>query len=130
MNNRALHPYYLQQMGIEPWVLRPKDRVARVKVMVVGGALDLNGRLLLNMFKSIALSLDDVNLLPVENTSTLDLCKQKILDVAPQVLLVMGQFNAVDSSHYHGIPLFVIDPSDKKSAYRDLLKAQQILVTC
>jgi hypothetical protein len=82
------------------------------------------------MLKSIGFSLDDVNLLPVENTSTLDFCKQKILDVAPQVLLVMGQFNEVDSSHYHGIPLFVIDSSDKKSAYRDLLKAQQILVTC
>ena len=138
MNNRALHPYYLQQMGIEPWLLRPKAPKARVKLMVMGVGLDCENRLLMNMLKSIDLSPEDVCLFPVDPSSTLDAYLEKIIQIAPWLLFVMGSVPAIDEVkvHYPGIPLIkshhpvdlVRNPADKKIAYRDLLEAQALLV--
>ncbi len=135
-------------MGIEPWLLRAKAPIARVKLMLMGEALDLNHRLLSHMLKSIGLSFDDVCILPVEPFNTPAECKHQILEISPQVLFAMGPMatqcllNAAEVTHqrydYHGIPLFVSDhpdyllrnPLKKKNAYRDLLAAQKLLTTC
>ena len=40
---QTLHPYYLQQMGIETWNIR-KPQTQTIKLMVIGEALEANGR--------------------------------------------------------------------------------------
>jgi len=144
---KTLHPYYLQQMGIESWVVR-KPHGQNVKLWVIGEALDINKQaqgLFNKMLSSIGLLPEDIRI-----KSTLsDHLLQEIRTNPPQLLLAMGndaiQFllnDAQDSSNlrgkihtYHNTPLIVsyhpIDllqhPIDKKQAYQDLLFIQQIL---
>lgn len=141
-----LHPYYLQQMGIETWLLR-KPITKSTKLMVVGEALDTKqaSSLFCKMLHSIGLTLDDVSL----KVRLSDDLIQQITINPPQLLLAVGdpaiRFLLNESlslsnlrcklHHYHGVPLVVSyhpndllqHPYDKKSAYQDLLYIQTIL---
>ncbi len=137
--SKTLHPYYLQQMGIETWLVR--HPVAQtIKLMIVGEALDVN-QLFSKMLNSIGLSSEDVCL---KSSLSPDL-PQEIKKNPPQLLLALGsavQFLLHQPLHtlrgkihdYNGIPLIVSyhptellqHPADKKYAYQDLLRVQQI----
>ena len=140
MNIQSLHPYYLQQMGIEPWLLRPRAPQPCVKLMVVGVGLERENRLLMNMLKSIDLSTQDACIFSVEPSGSLDACLKKIKEIAPLVLFAMGDIATIDEvkTHYprmlliksHPLVNLISDPVCKKKAYRDLLDAQQWLVAC
>ena len=140
MNIQSLHPYYLQQMGIEPWLLRSTAPKACVKLMVVGVGLERENRLLMNMLKSIDLSPQDTCIFSADPAGALDGCLKKIKEIAPLVLFVMGDIATIDAvkTHYPGIVLIkthhpndlIKHPAGKKKAYHDLLDAQQGLITC
>ncbi len=138
-----LHPYYLQQMGIETWTVR-KPTVKTVKLMVVADALDSSQAaksLLVKMLGSIGLALKDVS---IKTGLTSKLLAE--IDMNPPLLLLAagnaaGQFflkqpQITGTVHaYHNIPLVVSyhpadllqHPVNKKQAWQDLLCIQQML---
>ena len=145
--SKTLHPYYLQQMGIETWVVR-QPLTQSIKLMIIGDALDDDKQamsLFNKMLASIGLTSEDVSISGILS----DALKQKIITHPPQLLLAIG--NAAIKSlnkeiqplytlrskthHYHGVPLIVSyhpadllqHPADKKFAYQDLLRIQHIL---
>jgi len=145
--SKTLHPYYLQQMGIESWTVR-KPHVQNIKLWVIGEALDINkqARSLFNkMLGSIGLLPEDICL---KSTFTDSLIQELYIN-PPQLLLAIGnvaiKFLLNDAQQpnslrgkihtYQNTPLVVsyhpIDllqhPIDKKQAYQDLLFIQQIL---
>lgn len=140
MSKHSLHPYYLQQMGIESWLLRPKAPKARVKLMVMGVGLDGESRLLMNMLKSIDLSVEDVCVFSIEPVSTFDVYFDKIEQFTPCAFFLMGDVPEIDAvkTNYPGIPLIqsphpidlIQTPANKKQAYHDLLAAQRWLAAC
>ncbi len=146
-----LHPYYLQQMGIETWLMRqpvtfPEPQL--IKLMILGDALDTDNKaasLLNKMLSSIDLSPEEIC---IKSSLTDDLIQQ-ITTKCPQLLLALGntaiQFLLNDASplnelrsktHDYQGQAFVVSyhptdllqqPADKKYAYQDLLYIQKIL---
>lgn len=134
-----LHHYYLQQMGIEPWLTRQTAPQSNVKLMILAEDFPFEGKaanLLNKMLNSIGLSPEDISALPpnsdqsvpilvlgakpaqqlLHNTESLLSLRQKIYDFKGQQVLVS----------YH--PNDLLDhPKDKKNAYQDLLRVEQLL---
>ena len=145
---KTLHPYYLQQMGIETWVIR-KNKAQTMKLMVICDDLDTGG-LFSKMMNSIGLAVEDVCTKSCLSSTILE----EITLNPPQLLLALGDtaipsllnhsqpLNTLRSKlhDYHGTPLIfsyhpvhlLTNPIDKKNAYQDLLLVQQILTqsTC
>lgn len=142
----ALRHYYLHQLGIDPWVLRTMPvSSSRSKLMVIGSNfLGKAGVLVRNMLSSIGLSSDEYTI--IDETASL---ATAIDEHAPEVLLAFGEtvgcallhdlrpLSALRASTHeiHGIPLVVsYHPTDllghsldKKEAYQDVLRVQQLL---
>lgn len=126
--------YYLQTMGIEPWVMRRTESQALVMVVVDTPAFDANqNKLFYVMLRSVGLSEDDVSV--VDGL-------QHLNKIKPHVVLALGHAagqNVLNNSvtfddmrkqahSYENTPVIVTHhPSDllehpinKKEAYRDL----------
>ena len=134
-----LRHYYLQQMGIDPWVTRQTTSQSKVKLIILAEDFPFEGKaasLLNKMLNSIGLSPDDIGALPacsdqavpililgttsaqrlLNNAESLPSLRQKIHDFKGQQVLVS----------YH--PNDLLDhPEDKKNAYQDLLRVEQLL---
>lgn len=147
----SLHPYYLQQMGIETWSIRQpsiKPEQPAIKLMVICEAADTDKKtagLLDKMLKTIDLAPADICI----KSTLIDDIRQQISTKSPQLLLVLGRtatqflLNDVNplsklrskTHDYQGQPFVVsyhpIDliqhPVDKKYAYQDLLYIQKML---
>lgn len=139
--------YYLQQMGIETWIVRsgPGIKNSESVMMVVGIGVD-EYRLFNKMVASIGLS--DVNLYKMDGFNHDELTKQ-LRAVKPSLIFAAGcnagQFllNETQSldlmratpHDYQGVPVIVSyhpndllrNPLDKRKTYQDLLCAQVIL---
>jgi len=135
-----LQTYYLQTMGIEPWVLRKSESQALITVLLDEKICDVNQKkLFCAMFQSIVLPEEMLDVVYALNA---DGFKQHINKVKPQVIVALGHaagknlFNnhatlesmrkhvhAYEKTHvivtYHPLDLLQ-DPIDKKEAYRDL----------
>ena len=140
-----MQDYFLQLMGIERWLLRPSGRAIKKathasSLMVVGDPLQgdlLEGQvgvLFHAMLKSIGLTLEQVYV-----TMEGELLQHEMLRVKPRVILmcVLGtrkeSLNEIDDHmdscviSYH--PAYLLNhPLDKKQAYQDLLRVQQLLL--
>ncbi len=146
--SRSLHAYYLDQMGIETWVLRrssKSDTRQHFKLIVLAKPTDelkqedpfsgQCGALLKKMIKSIGLSPDDIEFMPLLSTGLPESLADKVSSGSPQAILVMGKNLALSNHHYQGVPLVVTyHPSDllmtpfyKKKAFQDLLLVRQFL---
>jgi hypothetical protein len=146
----SLRHYYLQQMGIDLWLMRNTsvdDQCHACKILVIAPELLSHSSLLTNMILSIGLSKEDVQTCAFSESS--DSLLQQIKQYHPQVLLVFGVdagrcfFNEYSSfemmrrqgHEFHGIPLVVsFHPRDvlqtpilKKQVYQDLLLVQRLL---
>lgn len=150
--SNTLHPYYLQQMGIETWLIRQpptKFESRPIKLMVICDVMDTDTKtigLLNKMLNSIDLLTEDICF----KFSWTDEILQQITSSPPQLLLVMDSaaikrlLNETTDSFttlrckmhdYQGLP-FVVSyhpadllkrPADKKYAYQDLLYIQKTL---
>ena len=145
--SKALHSYYLQQMGIENWIIR-KPEVVQTKLWVIGQDFDNNSlaRGLFNkMLSSIGLLVEDVCLKSCVSEQLL----QELNSCPPRVILALGNDPIRDLLNtnqplislrgqvhaVHEVPVVVsyspIDllkqPIDKKKSYQDLLFIQQLL---
>lgn len=118
-----LHAYYLQQMGIEPWILR--DKKPLLQGMVISDTLEGRSLVLLHaMLKSIGLLPHDVL---IGGLDLLDsVCARKplaVLSLGPCAGYLRGLEQDI-----HGIPLIVTHhpehllehPIDKREALNDL----------
>lgn len=145
--HNPLHPYYLQQMGIETWLLR-KPIAHNIKLMIVAEALDTNKQatgLLNKMLNSIGLSLNDVSIKSILTHQLI----QDITNNPPQLVLAIGSaaikfllnnsqpintlrgkihtcYNTSLIVSYHPAELLQ-HPSDKKNAWQDLVCIQEHL---
>ena len=142
--------YYLQQMGIETWVVRTRQGTKNLEaknsiMMVVGIGVD-EYRLFNKMVASIGLS--DVNLYKINGFNHAELIQQ-LGAVQPRLIFAAGcnagQFLLNDTQSldlmrtkphdYQGVPVIVSyhpndllrNPLDKRKTYQDLLLAQVIL---
>lgn len=137
-----LHPYYLQQMGIERWVLKTTPMgTFGLKLLVLGKLPDEDSRLFKKMLHSIGVSIEEITIVSVLDEQTV---LSSIQMNRPRALWVMGS-QAMQSlrlevvrgcvQYYHGLPLVVSDhptdlrctPIKKKQAYHDLLLLAQVL---
>lgn len=134
-----LHHYYLQQMGIEPWILRHKPLQSPIKLLVAAPTVPLEGKaatLLQNMLKSIGL-------LPTEWSifSENSLLNQPVLILGVQFAQALlnttkplVDLRGIPHTHqgrmffvtYHPSDLLQA-PEDKKRAYQDLLQIGHLL---
>lgn len=140
---KNLHHYYLQQMGIEPWLIRKLETTAipsKIKLVIRSEGLpfeDKAANLLNKMLTSIGLTSDEVDLKGndaisqstlilalgtaaaqnlLNSTASLSEMRCKIHDVQGQSVCVS----------YHPNDLLQ-QPKDKKNAYQDLLRVEQLL---
>ena len=146
---KALHPYYLQQMGIESWLIR-NPPVEPSMPWIIGESMETNPqaeKLLNNMLSSIGLNRDKFQL----QTTLSDQLLQDINAHPPLFILAMGDaavrflFNQDASTNhlrgtshaFHQIPLVVSyhpldllnNPANKKQAYQDLLRIQALCLS-
>ena len=136
-----MHAYYLQHMGIERWVLRPPriqiKKANHDSLMVIcnnqhGFFEGSSGVLFARMLQSIALLPEQVYL-----TMDGDQLNEEIARVKPRAILRCTSLRAGEVyvqetlvvTSYHPDHLLRC-PSDKKQAYRDLLRVQQLLTPC
>jgi hypothetical protein len=133
-----LHTYYLQQMGIETWVLR----TTTIQLMILGEPVNPGKpeQLLKNMLKSIDVGSQQMKFF---STTSIETLTQHLTRYSPQVFLAMGSASTdrdelrqyVD--RFHNKPLLVIEHpntlihnlTNKKTAYQDLLRVQTLLNT-
>jgi len=132
--------YYLQTMGIEPWVMRNTHSQVLMTVVVDASILDdKQSKLLYAMFRSIGLSEEMIDVVYDLNTDNL---KKHIQKIKPRIIIALGCTAGQNLLHtqstfdsmrrqrhtYDGTPLVVTyhpsdllqNPIDKKEAYRDL----------
>ena len=123
--------YYLQQMGITPWVLRQKV-VARLVIVAKTQGLSAE-RLLNKILQSVQLQANDVYIV--------DNLPENIKSINPKLILVLHEDVASlkqsrERMHPHqGIDVMVSyhpayllrNPQYKKKAYHDWLKVRQWL---
>lgn len=93
--------YYLQQLGIETWVLRPKTITKKhpIKLIVVGDAIensedkkDPTHFLLHNMLKSLDLAKNEVDIITLfETPSHKDFFYRQIALISPLLILGLGK---------------------------------------
>ena len=141
--SQNLHHYYLQQMGIEPWLIRkPNDTLHSSKIKLVicsdGQPLESKAISLLNkMLASIGLSSDEVDLegsgrhpqsaliLALGENSAQNLLNStaSFSEMRCKIHDIRGQSVCVS---YHPNDLLQ-QPKDKKHAYQDLLRIEQLL---
>ena len=130
-----MRDYYLQQMGIERWVSREKTKSQPLMVICeehnAGPFIGKIGMLFTQMLQSIGLLPEHAYI-----TALGAQLEQKIIRIKPRVILVYApsidhhhafasQDIPVLSSHH---PAHLLEyPADKKQAYHDLLRIQQLL---
>lgn len=147
---KSLHPYYLEQMGIETWVIR-KPTAQYTKPWILLDEQDSNAlKLFNNMLLSLEILLENVMVVSNLTEDTL----QKIQINPPLFILVLGQKAAKfllnidqtvndlrgDIHSYHAVPVLVSyhpsellkQPNHKKNAWKDLVLFNQKItqVTC
>jgi len=145
--SKALHSYYLQQMGIETWITR-KPVIQQTKLWVISKEFDahLKARSLFNkMLSSIGLLPDDFCMKSGVSEQLFDELKRS----PPKLMLAIDHkliysllntdqplMNLRSRIHIvHNVPVIVsyspIDllqhPIDKKRCYQDLLFVQKLL---
>lgn len=138
MSVRLLHHYYLQQMGIEPWIVRQKPQQSAIKLLVAAPVFPLEGKaaaLLQNMLKSIGLLPTDWQFFSENsdiNQPVLILgiaCAQLLLNTTKPLVALRGSVHTRQAGRflvtYHPNDLLQA-PADKKNAYQDLLQIQQL----
>ena len=134
-----LHHYYLQQMGIEPWIIRRRPSQAKIKLLILAENFPFAGKaasLFDNMLKSIGLLPSDIGILSecfdkntpilvfgvvsahnlLNSTEPLANLRQKIHTIQGQPVLVSFHPNEL-----------LQHPNDKKKAYQDLRQMEQLL---
>ena len=134
-----LHHYYLQQMGIEPWIIRRSSSQTKIKLLILAENFPFEGKvasLFNNMLKSIGLLPSDISILSecldknipifvfgavsahalLNNTEPLANLRQKLHTIQGQPVLV--SFHPNDLLQH---------PYDKKKAYQDLQQMEQLL---
>jgi hypothetical protein len=114
--------YYLQTMGIEPWVMRNSESQALVTVVLDTKISDVNQKkLFYAMFRSIGLSED---MLDVVHDLNADGIKQYINKTKPQVIIALGcRVDVCDKTPVvvmHHPSDLLQNPNNKKKAYYDL----------
>ncbi len=136
-----MRAYYLHHMGIERWVLRPPrvqiKKANHDSLMVIcnnqhGFFEGRAGVLFSRMLQSIGLLPEQVYL-----TTDGELLNEEIARVKPRAILrcISLREGEVDVQNtpvvtsYHPAHLLQY-PADKKQAYRDLLRVQQLLTPC
>ena len=138
-----LRHYYLQQMGIEPWLIRKFETTAissKIKLVIRSEGLpfeDKAANMLNKMLTSIGLSSDEVDLKGNDAISepTLILAlgtaaAQNLLNSTASLSEMRGKIHNIQGQSvcvsYHPNDL-LNQPKDKKNAYQDLRRVQQIL---
>lgn len=124
-----LQTYYLQTMGIEPWVMRHSESQAQVTVVLDAKFSDANQqKLFYAMFRSIGLSEDMLNI--VYDISS-DSFKLHVSKIQPQVIIALGCH--VEACHTTPV-ITMHHPSDllknpiiKKEAYAHLASVKAAL---
>ena len=114
--------YYLQTMGIEPWVMRHTESQALMTVVVDAEIRDVNQNKLFHaMFRSIGVSED---MLDVVYGLDADNFKKHIQKINPRVVIALGcKVEACDKTPVivmHHPSDLLQNPSDKKKAYAEL----------
>jgi hypothetical protein len=118
--------YYLQQLGVDPWVKRSVPILITSKDEINSKALSL----LENMLKSINLNLKTLRINKDINT-----LEQKILVLDPQFILILGSIEGIPMHQpctFHNRPCIATyhpmdllnKPKYKATAYSDLLKVE------
>ena len=129
--DRSLQNYYLQQMGIEPWVLRSRVSGCAL-VVIVDELFGDTHELFNNMLQSIRLTQNDIILTEKKDV---EICLKKF---QPLAILSLGIFDGGSrgvTQMLHGLPLIVTHhPSYllahcqcKKESYDDLCLVAGIL---
>lgn len=135
-----LRNYYLQQMGIEPWIVREKPLQSPIQLVVAAPMIPLEGQaaiLLQNMLKSIGLLpnhwfffAEDVDInkpllvLGIQSAHRLLNITQSLGDLRGSIHTHQGR-SVVVTYHPHDL---LQNPYDKKNAYQDLQQLQQVLL--
>jgi hypothetical protein len=157
MMDNALRAFYLDQLGIESWVFRPKRADASPVLIVLEVSEPApeqaqfswpegkEGQLLKRMMHSIGLTPEHVSLLyaPTDNTRLEALLSAR-LSLNPQCILLLGESNSLImqqqrlESSAQGITVIMgIHPKEllnhpikKRAAYSALLGLKQTLGRC
>lgn len=114
--------YYLQTMGIEPWVMRHVQSHILITAVVNAAIHDVHQKkLLYAMFRSIGVS---ENKLDVVDDLDADKLKRHIQKTKPRIIIALGcELEACDNTPMMSMPHLsdlLQNPHDKKEVYRDL----------
>lgn len=151
-----LRLYYLQQMGIDVWLLRnSEDFVSETTLMVIVEVVDdidetqqrKSENLLNRMINSIGVPKQSLSIFPFKKNSSQQTIVNQIKSIRPRLILALGDAvvdwfidqGAIftnDRYDYNGTvvvnshhPYHLLNNSrDKKNAYKDLLAINKLLV--
>ncbi len=129
-----LNLYYLNQMGIRPWIKRTEVLEDRVKLFVFSPSnLSIKATTLLNqMIKYIHLDSHELILIPVQDSGSLSHYKHQIDQKKPSAILVIG---IIPAQLNLNCPVVTCDspddllqhPAHKKKVFKELSYLNQII---
>lgn len=122
--------YYLQTMGIEPWVMRRTESPVLITVVMNAEIHDTSqNKLFYAMFRSIGVSKDMLDIICDINAEHL---KNHIHKTKPRVIIALGcKVEACDKTPVivmHHLSELLQNPSNKKKVYHDLGRVASCLM--
>ncbi len=128
--------YYLNQLGIRPWIKRTEVLEDRLKLFVFSPSnLSIKATILLNqMIKYIHLDSNELILIPIQDSASLSDYRHQIDQKNPLAVLVIG----INPSQLNlNCPMVLCDspddllqhPTHKKKVFQELSYLNQIIVS-